>query len=118
MKCPNCNCDLLMTERMGIEVDYCPTCRGVWLDRGELDKFIEQADRSSPLGPPSGPPTGPPTGPPSGPATASNSDHYNAHPSYANRKAYRDDDDDDDNRSSYGRGKKRESLWSKLFDFD
>jgi Zn-finger nucleic acid-binding protein len=41
MKCPVCQTpDLLMTERAGIEIDYCPTCRGVWLDRGELDKLI------------------------------------------------------------------------------
>lgn len=42
MKCPSCKDDtnLLMTERVGIEVDYCPNCRGVWLDRGELDKII------------------------------------------------------------------------------
>lgn len=45
MKCPNCKDDrnLSMTERMGIEIDYCPECRGVWLDRGELDKIIEKS---------------------------------------------------------------------------
>jgi Zn-finger nucleic acid-binding protein len=44
MKCPVCsNTDLLMTERLGIEIDYCPQCRGVWLDRGELDKIIERS---------------------------------------------------------------------------
>jgi len=44
MKCPVCpNTDLLMTERSGIEIDYCPQCRGVWLDRGELDKIIERS---------------------------------------------------------------------------
>jgi Zn-finger nucleic acid-binding protein len=43
MKCPVCKTpDLLMTERQNIEIDYCPTCRGVWLDRGELDKLIGQ----------------------------------------------------------------------------
>lgn len=41
MKCPVCDVDLLMTEKKGIEVDYCPKCRGVWLDRGELEKVIE-----------------------------------------------------------------------------
>ena len=42
MKCPSCSGDktLLMSERNGIEIDYCPECRGVWLDRGELDKII------------------------------------------------------------------------------
>ena len=50
MKCPSCNVDLVMSERSGIEIDYCPQCRGVWLDRGELDKIIErnaQSDFSS-----------------------------------------------------------------------
>jgi len=40
MKCPNDQTVLAITERQGIEIDYCPTCRGVWLDRGELDKLI------------------------------------------------------------------------------
>ena len=44
MKCPVCpESNLLMTERQGVEIDYCPQCRGVWLDRGELDKLIERA---------------------------------------------------------------------------
>ena len=44
MKCPTCTTvDLVMSERQGIEIDYCPTCRGVWLDRGELDKVIERS---------------------------------------------------------------------------
>ena len=43
MQCPNCNETLVMTDRQGIEVDYCPKCRGVWLDRGELDKIIERS---------------------------------------------------------------------------
>lgn len=41
--CPACRIDLVMTERHSIEIDYCPKCRGVWLDRGELDKIIEKA---------------------------------------------------------------------------
>ena len=48
MKCPVCTeVNLVMTERQGIEIDYCPECRGVWLDRGELDKFIEHAERQA-----------------------------------------------------------------------
>jgi len=43
MKCPNDGTTLSMSERSGIEIDYCPECRGVWLDRGELDKLIERA---------------------------------------------------------------------------
>lgn len=41
MKCPNCDQLLLITERQKVEIDYCPSCRGVWLDRGELDKIIQ-----------------------------------------------------------------------------
>lgn len=43
MKCPNCEETLVMSERQGIEIDYCPKCRGVWLDKGELDKIIEKS---------------------------------------------------------------------------
>lgn len=44
MKCPICSdTNLVMTNRQGIEIDYCPECRGVWLDRGELDKIIERS---------------------------------------------------------------------------
>ena len=46
MKCPIDGADLVMAERQGIEIDYCPQCRGVWLDRGELDKIIERASPS------------------------------------------------------------------------
>ncbi|MCC6252641.1 MAG: zf-TFIIB domain-containing protein [Bacteroidia bacterium] len=46
MKCPNCNVNLVMTDRSGIEIDYCPDCRGVWLDRGELDKIIERSSQN------------------------------------------------------------------------
>jgi Zn-finger nucleic acid-binding protein len=43
MQCPTDGAVLVMSERSGIEIDYCPTCRGVWLDRGELDKIIERS---------------------------------------------------------------------------
>ena len=49
MNCPVCkNVNLEMSERQGIEIDYCPQCRGVWLDRGELDKVIERSLEASP----------------------------------------------------------------------
>lgn len=53
MKCPTCNIPLVMSERQGIEIDYCPQCRGIWLDRGELDKIIERsaAETQSPAAP-------------------------------------------------------------------
>jgi hypothetical protein len=43
MQCPIDGTQLVMTERSGVEIDYCPKCRGVWLDRGELDKIIERS---------------------------------------------------------------------------
>jgi Zn-finger nucleic acid-binding protein len=43
MNCPSCNVELRITDRQGVEIDYCPRCRGVWLDRGELDKIIERS---------------------------------------------------------------------------
>jgi Zn-finger nucleic acid-binding protein len=45
--CPACRVSLVMSERSGIEIDYCPQCRGIWLDRGELDKIIERSTRES-----------------------------------------------------------------------
>ena len=48
MKCPTDNATLVMSERNGVEIDYCPECRGVWLDRGELDKIIDRADATAP----------------------------------------------------------------------
>ena len=44
MKCPNDSATLVMSERAGVEIDYCPECRGVWLDRGELDKILDRAE--------------------------------------------------------------------------
>ena len=47
MNCPTCpQSTLVMSERSGIEIDYCPICRGVWLDRGELDKIIERVNEA------------------------------------------------------------------------
>lgn len=43
MNCPNCGSELAISDRSGVEIDYCPKCRGVWLDRGELDKIIERS---------------------------------------------------------------------------
>ena len=45
--CPSCRVALVMSERQGIEIDYCPQCRGVWLDRGELDKIIERSAKEA-----------------------------------------------------------------------
>ncbi len=51
MTCPVDGATLVMSERQGIEIDYCPTCRGVWLDRGELDKIIERSAADLPQQP-------------------------------------------------------------------
>jgi Zn-finger nucleic acid-binding protein len=56
--CPHCRVDLVMSERHGVEIDYCPKCRGVWLDRGELDKILERAASYESQLPP--PPSAPP----------------------------------------------------------
>jgi uncharacterized protein len=56
MDCPIDGTQLLMSDRQGIEIDYCPKCRGVWLDRGELDKLIERSESEAP--PPSSHQTG------------------------------------------------------------
>ena len=47
MLCPVCRVGLVMSDRQGVEIDYCPDCRGVWLDRGELDKIIERSGADS-----------------------------------------------------------------------
>ena len=60
MSCPVCRVPLAMSDRQGIEIDYCPQCRGVWLDRGELDKIIE---RSAPQAQPQATPAPPPPQP-------------------------------------------------------
>ena len=46
MNCPVCSIELKMADRQGVEIDYCPQCRGVWLDRGELDKIIERSGQT------------------------------------------------------------------------
>ncbi len=61
MPCPICRVPLVMSERQGVEIDYCPQCRGVWLDRGELDKIIERSAAElggspTPAAPPPPPP--------------------------------------------------------------
>jgi Zn-finger nucleic acid-binding protein len=56
MACPVDGSTLVMSERSGIEIDYCPQCRGVWLDRGELDKIIARNTESGPVAAPQPPP--------------------------------------------------------------
>ncbi len=98
MKCPNCEETLVMTERQGVEIDYCPKCRGVWLDKGELDKIIEKS-------------------------ASQKQKQYEE-----KRKGRNDDDDDDDEGGFFNRGKRENEnnpnrrkrgggFLSDLFDF-
>ena len=100
MKCPTCMTpDLLMTERLNIEIDYCPQCRGVWLDRGELDKIIERSLREvSPVAAPVAVPQ---------PATRPMQAQYDAQP-------YRSSDGHHDNH--HGGYREKKSIWKELFD--
>ena len=61
MRCPTCQVPLLMSERQSVEIDYCPECRGVWLDRGEIDKLIAGQTRAIAPPPAPTPATGSPT---------------------------------------------------------
>ena len=87
MKCPTDGETLVMADRAGVEIDYCPKCRGVWLDRGELDKIIERsAQQPDPVRAPSQTPT----------------------------PQYRAQDDNNRQSKPY---KKREGFLGELFDF-
>jgi Zn-finger nucleic acid-binding protein len=100
MRCPNDETTLVMSERSGIEIDYCPECRGVWLDRGELDKII---DRSASMEQPAAPPPQAPQAP-------------------QPRQYDRYDDDRRDQRQyapqqqGYYKKRKKESWLSEIFD--
>ena len=81
MQCPVCRVPLAMSDRQGIEIDYCPQCRGVWLDRGELDKIVERsaaqvapAPAPAPAAPP--PPQAQGYGHAGAPAYGSDHGHY------------------------------------------
>ena len=90
MLCPSCRVDLKITDRQGVEIDFCPQCRGVWLERGELDKII---DRATIVTEP------PPTPDP-----------------YWRREQRRSGDWDDDRPGPYR--KRRRGWLDDLFDFD
>ena len=96
MQCPVDNTTLAMTDRQGVEIDYCPQCRGVWLDRGELDKLIDrEAER------------GPGRSAPGAGARAR---------ARRERPRYRDDDDDDRHGGGHKR-KKKGGFLSEIFEF-
>lgn len=92
MQCPLCNVELLLSDRQGIEIDYCPKCRGIWLDRGELDKLIERTSITA---------TSPPT------ASLSSMENHNPGERFKHRgDAY--------NKGDY---KRKKSLFHDIFDF-
>lgn len=109
MNCPHCNVTLVMTERSGVEIDYCPQCRGVWLDRGELDKIIERVAAMTAVAAPqpvvlqgSAPQHQPAYGqPPVHPQFGGHDNHHDSHKS---------------SKHGYGQHKKK-SILSELFDF-
>lgn len=105
MPCPVCKVALVMSDRQGVEIDYCPQCRGVWLDRGELDKIIERSAAHD-----SGP------APQAAPAPQAVSVQRAPDP-YAARPAYYGDDD---GRRHQGHGqhghRRRKSFFEELFD--
>jgi Zn-finger nucleic acid-binding protein len=115
MKCPVDNETLVMADRGGVEIDYCPRCRGVWLDRGELDKIIERAMGGAPAAPQPAayqPPPPPQAAPPQPQGYPPQPQGYPPQ----GRPWGRDDDDDDDRRGGY-RKKRRESFLGELFVF-
>ena len=97
MKCPIDQAELVMSDRQGIEIDYCPQCRGVWLDRGELDKIIERS-AAEPAPPDRGAPA-----------------RDRAAPLRDDDRRYERDRDYDDDRP---RRRRRGSFLDDLFDFD
>ncbi len=117
MKCPiDTAVDLVMTDRQGIEIDYCPSCRGVWLDRGELDKLIERSAAALPMPAPAAAPVMPM------PAADHRPQYRPDSPPDDRRPRWNDDDDDDNDRSKsrdgYGyKKKKRSSILGEIFDF-
>jgi hypothetical protein len=105
MQCPVCDVGLSISSREGVEIDFCPQCRGVWLDRGELDKVIERASAAM-----------------AAPAPTPSRDRgrdYDDRPRYDDRDRGRDYDDRRryDDRDHYKKRKKR-SFLEDMFDFD
>lgn len=91
MKCPLCNVELLMTDKHGVEIDYCPACRGIWLDRGELEKLVERM------------------------AVLENGRHMRQTAPYPTSGPHGYDKHGHD-RHGHHHGK-RETIWHKMFDF-
>ena len=117
MKCPIDGSNLVMAERQGIEIDYCPQCRGVWLDRGELDKIIDRAAETAPPQQPA--PQQPAFAQPAPQQPVFGQPAPGAF-SYPERQydPRRHDDDDDRYKHQGYRHRKRKGFLGELFDFD
>ncbi len=95
MNCPVCkDVKLVVSDRQGVEIDYCPECRGVWLDRGELDKIIERSNQ---------------------PYSAPARDDYRKKDDYRDRDEYRDKNYSSDDH--YYKKKKKGGFLDDIFDF-
>lgn len=122
MKCPVDSIDLIMSERSGVEIDYCPKCRGVWLDRGELDKILDRAAES--MGTAASAPVAAPPLPPATPGHLP-PPLYNVDPRRDDRRSDDRRNDDRRDRPRYDqpryddrrRPKKKEGWLGELFDF-
>ena len=106
MVCPNCSFELIMTELKGVEINYCPQCRCVWLDRGELDKIIEKSQSQD-------------ISPRYRDSREWDDDNYDDSRRRKGGREWDDDDDDDDDyrERSEGRRRKSKSILGDLFDF-
>jgi uncharacterized protein len=89
MSCPVCRVPLSMSDRQGIEIDFCPQCRGVWLDRGELDKIIERS--AGPAQPAPSPQAAPPPQAPYPQQGYAPQPHYGHKPYYKKKKSWLED---------------------------
>lgn len=98
MQCPIDQTTLVIADRQGIEIDYCPKCRGVWLDRGELDKLIERVG-------------------PAAPSVREPARREEPRPQYDERQRYEYDDDSYRRDDGHHKKHKRESAFGNLFDF-
>lgn len=110
MKCPVDQVDLVMAERQGVEIDYCPTCRGVWLDRGELDKILDRAASLTPSAPAAAAPPAPTPAPRREPTPPPRYDEPRRYDDSRRDPRYYDE-------HGYPRKKKKESWLGDLLDF-
>ncbi len=122
MQCPVCDVTLSISAREGVEIDFCPQCRGVWLDRGELDKILDRVAAATPAPAPLAEPV---RDRDDRPRDRDERPRYDDRPRYDER---RDDDRRDDRQRyddrpryddrRYDKKRKRRSLLDDLFDFD